>query len=83
VFNGQMWLLGGGGRGVLPPQPTYNDVWASSDGVFWSQVTGAAAWQPRASFGTLAFNGQIWLLGGNGTSQVWSSLGGFYLFQKQ
>ena len=83
VFNGQMWVLGGGkSYFIIPPQPAPNDVWASSDGAAWSQVTSAAGWSPRVSFGALAFNGQIWVLGSSSANDVWSSLGGFYSFQK-
>jgi hypothetical protein len=85
VFNGQIWVLGGWGGSY------FNDVWSSSDGTNWTQVTPVASWGARSQFPAVVFNGQIWVLGGyNGgiLNDVWSSssiavLDGYYLFQKQ
>jgi hypothetical protein len=74
VFNSQIWVLGGHNAvGLL------NDVWSSSDGMTWTQVTNAAAWSKRFNFGAVAFNGQMWVLGGHDGSlrnDVWSSSNG-------
>ncbi|HTS18717.1 MAG TPA: choice-of-anchor Q domain-containing protein [Verrucomicrobiae bacterium] len=64
-----MWLYGGDYR---------NDVWSSSDGTNWTEVTPSAPWAGRSSFGAVAFNGQLWVLGGTGSTvsfldDVWSS----------
>ena len=74
-----------------------NDVWSSSDGVTWTQVTSAASWSGRYRFGALAYSNQMWVLGGctaistaTYTNDVWFSqptfaimLGSYYLYQKQ
>ena len=39
VFQGQIWLLGGGtyDTPTTPTRSFYNDVWSSADGVHWSE----------------------------------------------
>jgi hypothetical protein len=90
VHDGKIWVMGGQTNpefvsGV--PVAFYNDVWNSSDGVNWTQVTAHAAWSPRGMIqGTFEFNGRMWLVGG-GTydtsgyprlyyNEVWSSTDG-------
>jgi hypothetical protein len=80
AFNGQMFLLGGLENddmhvGVM------NDVWSTSDGANWTQVTAAAAWSARVNFTAVAANNGIYLYGGeDGTStlldDVWFSSDG-------
>ncbi|MFA7162277.1 MAG: hypothetical protein WC083_06880, partial [Candidatus Methanomethylophilaceae archaeon] len=38
VYDGKMWVLGGSSR---------NDVWCSTDGESWTQVTSSAGWSAR------------------------------------
>jgi hypothetical protein len=78
VFNNQMWIAGGvSGFG---PFPLYNDVWKSSDGVTWTQVTANAEWSPRYDPTLLVFDNKMWIIGGaTGTtnpSDVWYSSDG-------
>jgi hypothetical protein len=73
VCNGKMWIMGGTtvptGGGAL-----FNDVWSSSDGANWTQVTAHAPWSARAYHQVLSFNNKLWLLGGgNYQSDYWSS----------
>ena len=77
-FNGKLWLLGGvasEGGWVYK-----NDVWNSTDGVNWTQVTNVAPWGVRASGASFVFNGKMWILGGwNGSASrndVWSTADG-------
>ena len=67
-----MWVLGGSG-------PNTNDVWASSNGTNWTQVTPAAPWSPRYGLGVVVFNNQMWVLGGyvdtSGFDDVWALRG--------
>lgn len=61
-LDDRIWMFGGGG---LELYGTYlNDVWSSTDGVNWTQVTSSAQWVPRAFFGATTFKDRIWVLGG-------------------
>ncbi|MEN8229395.1 MAG: galactose oxidase [Bacteroidota bacterium] len=64
VFKDKMWLMGGWYNGRLPDHSSSNEVWCSTDGVNWEQVTSSAAWSPRAYHQAVVFNGKIWVLGG-------------------
>jgi hypothetical protein len=68
-----MWVIGSEGGAC--------DVWASSNGSTWTQVTNAAAWgNGRQNFGVAALNNQLWVVGGHTNSvsfnDVWSSTNG-------
>lgn len=73
VFNNKMWVIAGY-DGVLK-----NDVWNSSDGITWTQLTASAGFTPRFRPTSVVFNNKIWIIGGNvnedGTNanDVWSS----------
>lgn len=64
VLRDTMWLIGGledyYGDIIL------NDVWYSTNGADWTWVTDSADWQARAAYGLIAFNNEIWLMGGWG-----------------
>jgi hypothetical protein len=47
-----------------PERLYYNDVWASTDGAEWEQLTDAAPWEPRAGASVVERDGLIWLFGG-------------------
>ena len=72
VFDGKLWVIGGSDSGGFR-----NDVWSSSDGVTWTQVTAAAGWSARSSHGSAVHAGKLWVLGGsdgsNSLGDVWSS----------
>ena len=87
VHDGKIWVMGGETMTQFvpsgPPDTHYNDVWCSTDGVNWTQVTASAAWSPRGMIGgSVEFNGRMWLLGGGTYSprsyfnDVWSSADG-------
>ena len=66
VFNDQLWLTGGA-NWVGPENSDYthfNDVWTSTDGVSWLQITSSAPWAERAQHGVVVYDGQLWILGG-------------------
>ncbi|MCB9932012.1 MAG: hypothetical protein H6841_01165 [Planctomycetes bacterium] len=72
-YAGSLWLLGGS-------EPAYgiwglNDVWTSSDGVNWTQQANAP-WPTRYNHSAVVFNGQIFVMAGQGGFQfkndVWS-----------
>jgi N-acetylneuraminic acid mutarotase len=64
VFEDRMWFLGGWYNGRLPGHEASNEVWSSTDGANWDQVTAKAGWSPRIAAGTAVFNGKMWILGG-------------------
>ena len=80
VFDGKIWMMGGGHR--APKAIPTNDVWCSSDGVNWEQVTGSAPWRPRLWFSTLVYRDRMWVIGGwssekeGNCSDVWYSKDG-------
>jgi len=69
VFQNKIWAIGGqDSNGNL-----LNDVWSSSDGVNWTQVTASASWSPRADHTVVVFNNKMWLMGGSTISGTWMS----------
>jgi N-acetylneuraminic acid mutarotase len=53
-------------------------VWSTADGITWRQDAMSAAFSPRSGFGTAAFNGKLWVIGGCSSAttclnDVWSS----------
>lgn len=43
----------------------FNDVWASSDGIDWTQLTEDAGFEGRAGLSAIAFRNEIYVLGGS------------------
>ncbi len=86
TFNNQMWFMGGWYNGRLPGHSASNQVWASSDGKQWQQVTANAGWSPRLAAALVEFDGKMWILGGTENyyfgdenslkNDVWSSSDG-------
>ncbi|MCO6457557.1 MAG: hypothetical protein J5I93_19830 [Pirellulaceae bacterium] len=65
VFQNKMWVLGGTENYYFGDDTSLkNDVWQSSDGQQWRQVTASAAWSPRAYHAAVVHDGKIWVLGG-------------------
>lgn len=54
----KMWVIGGW------PGPNKNDVWNSSDGITWNQVTANSGIPPRWGFDLVVYNNALWALGG-------------------
>ena len=80
VHDGKMFLVGGDPVTVLQ-----RDVWSSTDGVRWKNVTQETAYPLRVLHVTFAFNDRLWVVGGqtlHGTDKpevfgdVWSSRDG-------
>ncbi len=86
VFDNKMWVMGGqkivGWSNVV--DTVYNDVWSSTDGINWTQVTPNAGWAPRAQIqGQCVFDNKMWIMGGgtyngirNYYNDVWNSSDG-------
>lgn len=83
TMNGQLYVVAGwtgwnedGG----------DDVWVSSDGFGWKQLTANAGFPNRQNFAMTVFNGRLWITGGRGLDEygysnvnlndVWSSSDG-------
>jgi hypothetical protein len=63
-----------GGQDLVPNY--FSDVWYSSDGLVWNQISTAAGWTARSNAGYCWFNNKLWIVGGyNGSAlnDVWSS----------
>jgi Kelch motif len=78
AYDDRLWLFGGASHitGDRSTDGFLNDVWVSDDGVAWSLVTHAAPWSPRDKAGVVAFNNELYLLGGQDTADVWRSSNG-------
>ena len=64
-FKGAMWLLGGTEDYYFGDEKSLkNDVWRSTDGQHWQQVTADAGWPPRAYHQAAVLNDRIYILGG-------------------
>jgi hypothetical protein len=74
VLGDTMYVFGGGD--YVPEYEARNDVWASKDGVTWTQVTEAAPWHPRLWFSAAVYRGHMWVIGGwsNNPSKNWDDL---------
>ena len=64
TFHDRMWIMGGWHKGRLPGHSASHQVWSSTDGVKWEQVTASASWTPRLAAGLVEHRGRMWLLGG-------------------
>ena len=74
-FNNKIWVLGG----EVGSNKYKNDVWSSSDGATWTEVTGSAGWSARRGHAAVVFGGKMWVLGGDDGSDkndVWWSADG-------
>jgi len=74
-FGGKMWVMGGS-TNLSFQNDDLNDVWSSSDGTHWVQVTAHAAWSPRVWAGGVVFNGAMWILGGSTYTEAYPGLYG-------
>jgi hypothetical protein len=74
VHDGKLWVIGGGN--YLPKYHASNDVWSSSDGLHWEQVTDRAPWSPRIWFSAVVHSDRIWVLGGwsNNPARNWGDV---------
>jgi hypothetical protein len=80
AFGGKLYIMGGFNGATY-----YNDVWYSTDGSTWTQITangsgGNAPWSGRGNVAGQVYGGDMWVMGGwNGTSylnDVWCSADG-------
>ncbi len=65
VFQNRMWILGGTENYYFGDEKSLkNDVWSSTDGKEWKQVTAAAGWSPRAYHQAAVLGNKIYVFGG-------------------
>jgi hypothetical protein len=65
VYDNKMWVIGGtNGIGCPRNGQYFNDVWYSSDGVTWTQATGAAPFSGRAGHTSVVYDNKMWIIGG-------------------
>lgn len=90
LFRDKMWLMGGlSGNNRAGPDnrvryhevPHFNDIWHTTDGLYWIQAATSSAWAPRRSMSVVFFNEKLWMIGGwspttGYTSDIWNSRDG-------
>ena len=74
VFKNKIWVLGGN------TSSHKRDVWSSSNGTSWTEVTDSADWTARRLHTSVVFKNKMWLIGGStphpNEDDVWSSSNG-------
>jgi hypothetical protein len=66
IFNGRMWLLGGGTYDTVsePGRRFSNDVWSSGDGITWNLEAATTPWDPRSYHDVAVYDERLWVLSG-------------------
>lgn len=76
VYNGSLWYIGGSTLVSALPANALNDVWKSSNGIDWVQVTANAPFTKRMRHQAFVMNGRLWVFGGEisdgGTGSDWA-----------
>jgi hypothetical protein len=71
-FKDKLWVIAGGDN-----DGRKNDVWASSDGINWTEVNPNAEFSPRYAHTVAVFGDKIWIIGGEdddgAKNDVWFS----------
>lgn len=76
VHDGKMWIAGGGEIDDAYGTPVeFNDVWSSTDGISWTEVTAAAAWPPSSGCALVRYHDEL-LLTGTSNGEIWASADG-------
>lgn len=95
-YGGKLWYIGGVPNYIVPGSPgifgnSVKDVWSSSDGINWTQVTASAPFTERWLHASFVMNNRLWVLGGetftNGvegvsTADAWSTTDGITWLQE-
>lgn len=64
VYNGSLWYIAGSPGLQAAPADVVNDVWKSSDGISWTQVTASASFAKRMRHQSFVMNERLWVFGG-------------------
>ncbi|WP_185154142.1 DUF6242 domain-containing protein [Fulvivirga sp. M361] len=82
TFDDKLWVIGGNSPGSFGALGSpVNDVWSSSNGTTWTQVTADAGFDARTAPSAIVFNGKMYIIGGVDAggillNDVWSSSDG-------
>lgn len=85
VFKDKLFIVGGNAYPAFgnanSTGAAYNDVWSSTDGNTWTQVTAAAAFLPRTNPAVFVHKDKLYVVGGkdnggNLLNDVWTSTDG-------
>jgi len=71
VYRNALWIVGHGTW-----ESASNDVWTSSDGATWTQVTPRAEWPARTGAGFAVLDDRLWVIAGANHRDLWSSSDG-------
>jgi hypothetical protein len=79
VFDNKMWIMGGGTYNGI--RKFYNDVWNTTDGINWTQVTANAPWPARQYNEITVYDSAMWVIDGydnnsGNRNDVWYSYDG-------
>ena len=70
-FGNKIWIIAGS---------MLNDVWSSTDGIFWTSISDSTAFSKRRSHASVVFNNEMWVIGGRDANRyqndVWHSSDG-------
>lgn len=74
VYKNKLWIIGG----IDNANNILSDIWNSSDGVHWSQVTSLNPLRDIGQNNSVVFNDRLFVFRGNGAEnqEVWSSSDG-------
>ena len=65
VFDNKMWIMAGMSTAMSCSPPWYTDVWYSTDGANWIEVTSSMPWVSRDDFASPVFDNKLWIIGGD------------------
>ena len=69
VFEGRLYMIGGVKISHPPNAPQVEaDVWMSSNGFAWTQLSAKASFGARYGHTSLVYNNRLWVMDGRGTS---------------
>jgi hypothetical protein len=68
VFDNKMWVIGGLVNDWIGS--CAHDVWNSTDGVTWTQVTTNAGFSPRYGHSGIVFDNRMWVIAGLDSSST-------------
>ena len=66
VFQDKIWVIGGviEDENASNGQSYANDIWSTSDGINWIQITPSAPFEPRALHNLVVHDEKLWVIGG-------------------
>jgi len=77
VFKNKIWVIGGLYFDREMNIQDLNDVWVSSNGKNWNQVTPNPAFTKRGGHSSVVFKNRLWVIGGvAGNADVWYTKNG-------